>query len=170
MDIAETDGHTPRPADEKHDHNSELQRLREGSASSSPATDSATAQRKSFSSLSTRSGGSLSTAYSSADDRSEVGELPNDPASSNEIRIQSERASSGNVDMGHGAEKGDHGEEGVDKLEQRLAGLDVEHGEVAENEALDGDDAYLDDPLVQYTIQLHDYTVSCRRPAEYLIR
>jgi hypothetical protein len=156
--VAERDAHTPRPTDEKLDYNFEPQRMQEESASSSPATDSADVQRKSFSSLSTRSGGSLSTSYSSADEHSEVGELPNDGVLSNEVRIQSERASSGNLETGHPGQK----EGGVEKLEQQLAGLNVGLGDAAENaeEATEGDDAYLDDPLVQYTIQLHDYTVS----------
>lgn len=163
--VAERDAHTPRPTDEQNNHSFEPQHLQEESASSSPAAGTTAPERddrKSFSSLSTRSAGSLSTSYSSADEHSEVGELPNHAGLSNEVRIQMERASSGNGEVGHAAEKGDQEDRAVDKLEHQLAGLGVEHGESTETDGgeQNGDDAYLDDPLVEYTIQLHDYTVS----------
>jgi hypothetical protein len=162
--VSGRDAQTPRPTDEQHNQSFEPSQLQE-SASPSPVAGTTAPERddrKSFSSLSTRSAGSLSTSYSSADEHSEVGELPNDAGLSNEVRIQMERASSGHGEAGHHVEKGDQEDGSVDKLEHQLAGLDVEHGEATENDEAqqEGDDAYLDDSLVQYTIELHDYTVS----------
>lgn len=153
----ERDLQTPRPADH--------QQSQEDSASPSPSNGdpgSGHGQRKSFSSLSARSSVSLSTSYSSADDHSEVGELPAESGGSLEVRVQTERQGSGNSGTVPSQGKIDQTGGDIGALEQELADMDLKSGQETNNVVDDDEDedSYLDDPLVKYTLQLHDYTVS----------
>lgn len=159
---ADRDLHTPRPTAEQNNNNNPEHSQDESASPSSVGGTTAPAHdgRKSFSSLSARSSVSLSTSYSSADDVSEVGELPDDAGHASDIRVQMERHSSGSGETS--TKREDQADGQVEKLEQQMADLDVERAKTAENheDEQEDDDAYLNDPLVKYTLQLHDYTVS----------
>jgi hypothetical protein len=147
---SERDLPTPRPADQ---HQSQ-----DDSASPSPSggdSGSAHGQRKSFSSLA-----SLSTSYSSADEHSEVGELPAD-SGGRDVHVQTERQGSGHSGTVLSETKSDQTEGDIKALEKELADMNVKSGQDASNvEEEEDEDSYLNDPLVKYTLQLHDYTVS----------
>jgi len=124
--------------------------------------------RKSFSSLSARSSVSLSTSYSSPDDdRSEVGELPDNQSASTLQGVQIEKHSSSEGETVLVDRMAVEGDGQVDKLEKQLAEMDMQHEQDAGQVVDDDEDSYLNDPLVKYTIQLHDYTVSTRLRSSY---
>ncbi|KAJ9109873.1 hypothetical protein QFC19_001852 [Naganishia cerealis] len=154
----EGETHTPRPSDLEAVTNSEYNPAQEDLTSTPRSGDSHTVShddRKSFSLLSARSSGSLSTSYSSpGDERSEVGELPD--TKEHHIHVKRHSPSSGETTTLEGVAK--EGDEQVEKLEQELADMNVQQGVESGAELDDDEDSYLNDPLVKYTIQLHDYT------------
>ncbi|KAJ9124298.1 hypothetical protein QFC22_001098 [Naganishia vaughanmartiniae] len=155
-----TEAQTPRPAETDSILNNQQNQQDVSTPQSGDSHAISQDGRKSFtSSLSARSSVSLSTTYSSPDDdRSEVGELPDNHGTSKEQSLQVGK---------HGGSDGDtvsldtvamEGDGQVEKLEKQLANMDVQQTQGAGQVEDDDDDSYLNDPLVKYTMQLHDYT------------
>ncbi|KAJ9106279.1 hypothetical protein QFC21_001424 [Naganishia friedmannii] len=151
---------TPRPVETEFIPSNEQTPHEESTSTPQSGDSHAVSQdgRKSVSSSSARSSGSLSTSYSSPDDdRSEVGELPDNQSITKEQPVQVGKQSPGNGDVISLDRVAMEGDGQVEKLEKQLADMDIQ--EEAGREADDDDaDSYLNDPLVKYTIQLHDYT------------
>ena len=149
----ERDLQTPRPV--------QHQSSQEESASPSPSgrdSESLRDQRKSISSLSTHSVVSFSS-----DDHSEVGELPAESGGTGDVRVRTERKSSGHSGNVPADKNGDASDGDLGAMEKQLEDLKVESDSRADNnvdQEEEDEDSYLNDPLVKYTLQLHDYTVS----------
>lgn len=159
--VSPTEAQTPRPAEPEfvssNEHNQH-----EGTTSTPQSGDSHVVSedgRKSFSSLSARSSVSLSTSYSSPDDdRSEVGELPDNQSASKEQSVNVGKHSPSDGDTVSLDRVAMGGDREVEKLEKQLADMDMQQEQEAGQAGDEDDESYLNDPLVKYTIQLHDYT------------
>jgi hypothetical protein len=85
------------------------------------------------------------------------------------VRVQTERQGSGHSGTVSSEIKSDQTEGDIKALEKELADMNVKSGQNASNvEDEEDEDSYLNDPLVKYTLQLHDYTVSRIIPVSLL--